>query len=164
MGGAGVFRVTENGMNLGSVVEVLSENGARPIMGQKFLPEIAQGDKRILIIGGQIVPHALARIPQNGEVRGNISSENGQEGTLVISEMASVEGAISVAHVVINGAVIGPVFASESLELLPAARVTGDVEYHQIEIQQGAVIQGRLVHQVSGGAAKTVELKLASNT
>lgn len=100
----------------------------------------------------------------DGEVRGNISSENGQEGTLVISEMASVEGAISVAHVVINGAVIGPVFASESLELLPAARVTGDVEYHQIEIQQGAVIQGRLVHQVSGGAAKTVELKLASNT
>ena len=77
--------------------------------------------------------------------------------------MASVEGAISVAHVVINGTVIGPVFASESLELFPAARVTGDVEYHQIEIQQGAVIQGRLVHQVSGGAAKTVELKLASN-
>lgn len=100
----------------------------------------------------------------DGEVRGNIGSENGQEGTLVISEMASVEGAISVAHVVINGTVIGPVFASESLELLPAARVTGDVEYHQIEIQQGAVIQGRLVHQVSGGAAKTVELKLASNT
>jgi cytoskeletal protein CcmA (bactofilin family) len=100
----------------------------------------------------------------DGEVRGNISSENGQEGTLVISEMASVEGEISVAHVVINGTVIGPVFASESLELLPAARVTGDVEYHQIEIQQGAVVQGRLVHQVSGGAAKTVELKLASNT
>ena len=99
----------------------------------------------------------------DGEVRGNISSENGQEGTLVISEMASVEGAVSVAHVVINGTVIGPVFASESLELLPAARVTGDVEYHQIEIQQGAVIQGRLVHQVSGGTAKTVELKLASN-
>ena len=74
MGGAGVFRVTENGMNLGSVVEVLSENGARPIMGQKFLPEIAQGDKRILIIGGQIVPHALARIPQNGEVRGNMAA------------------------------------------------------------------------------------------
>ena len=74
MGGAGVFRVTENGMNLGSVVEVLSENGARPIMAQKFLPEIAQGDKRILIIGGQVVPYALARIPQNGEVRGNMAA------------------------------------------------------------------------------------------
>ena len=96
----------------------------------------------------------------DGEVRGNISSENGQEGTLVISEKASVEGAIAVGHVVVNGTLIGPVFAGDSLELLPAARVTGDVEYHQIEMQQGAVIQGRLVHQTS---AKTVELKLASS-
>ncbi len=96
----------------------------------------------------------------DGEVRGNISSDNGQEGTLVISEKASVEGEISVGHVVINGTVIGSVFAGESLELLPAARVTGDVEYLQIEMQQGAVIQGRLVHQIS---AKNVELKLASS-
>lgn len=98
----------------------------------------------------------------DGEVRGNICSENGQEGTLVISEKASVEGAITVGHVVINGVVIGPVFAGESLELLPGARVTGDVEYYQIEMQQGAVIQGRLVHQTSA-SAKTVELKLASS-
>ena len=97
----------------------------------------------------------------DGEVRGNISCESGQEGTLVISEKASVEGAISVGHVVINGAVIGPIFAAESLELLPLARVTGDVEYHQIEMQQGAVIQGRLVHQVS--ASTGVELKLAAS-
>ena len=96
----------------------------------------------------------------DGEVRGNISCENGQQGTLVLSEKASVEGAISVGHIVINGTVIGPVFASESLELLPSARVTGDVEYHQIEMQQGAVIQGRLIHQTS---TKTVELKLASS-
>lgn len=74
MGGAGVFRITADGMNLGSVVEVLTDNGARPIMAQKFLPQIAQGDKRILIIGGQVVPHALARIPQNGEVRGNMAA------------------------------------------------------------------------------------------
>lgn len=98
----------------------------------------------------------------DGEVRGNISctSANGHQGTLVVSEKASVEGEISVGHVVINGTVIGSVFASESLELLPAARVTGDVEYHLIEMQQGAIIQGRLVHQVS---AKSVELKLASS-
>jgi len=96
----------------------------------------------------------------DGEVRGNIRSENGLEGTLVISEKASVEGEISVGHVVINGTVIGPVTAGESLELLPSARVTGDVEYHQIEMQQGAVIQGRLVHQIN---AKTIELKLASS-
>ena len=96
----------------------------------------------------------------DGEIRGNISSDKGQSGTLVISEQASVEGEISVSHVVINGTVIGPVFAGESLELLPNARVTGDVEYHQLEMQQGAVVQGRLVHQTS---AKTVELKLASS-
>jgi cytoskeletal protein CcmA (bactofilin family) len=96
----------------------------------------------------------------DGEVRGNISSDKGQSGTLVISEQASVEGEISVGHVVINGVVVGPVFAGESLELLPNARVTGDVEYHQLEMQQGAVVQGRLVHQTS---AKTVELKLASS-
>jgi cytoskeletal protein CcmA (bactofilin family) len=97
----------------------------------------------------------------DGEVRGNISSESGRDGTLVVSEKASVEGAISVGHVVINGVVIGPIVAAESLELLPSARVTGDVEYHQIEMQQGAVIQGRLVHQASSGAG--VELKLAAS-
>ena len=96
----------------------------------------------------------------DGEIRGNISCSNGAQGTLVISEKASVEGAVTVDHVVINGTVIGPVCASESLELLSSARVTGDVEYHRIEMQQGAVIQGRMVHQVS---AKNVELKLASS-
>ena len=109
-------------------------------------------------VDGNIVFSGGLRI--DGEVRGSISCETGLEGTLVISEKASVEGAITVGHVVVNGTVIGPVFAGESLELLPAARVTGDVEYHQIEMQQGAVIQGRLIHQVS---AKAVELKLASS-
>mgnify|MGYP000985297532 FL=1 len=109
-------------------------------------------------IEGNIVFKGGLRI--DGEVRGNISCENGQQGTLVISERASVEGEVTVGHVVINWTVIGPVCASESLELLASARVTGDVEYHQIEMQQGAVIQGRLVHQTS---AKTVELKLASS-
>ncbi len=109
-------------------------------------------------IEGNVVFKGGLRV--DGEVRGNISCENGQQGTLVISEKASVEGEVTVGHVVINGTVIGPVSASESLELLPSARVTGDVEYHQIEMQQGAVIQGRLVHQVS---AKNLELNLASS-
>ena len=109
-------------------------------------------------VDGNVIFSGGLRI--DGEVRGNISCESGLEGTLVISEKASVEGSITVGHVVINGTVIGPVFAGESLELLPAARVTGDVENHQIEMQQGAVIQGRLIHQVS---AKAVELKLASS-
>ncbi|TDR32179.1 glutathione synthase [Hydromonas duriensis] len=73
MGGSGIFRISSDGMNLGSVIEMLTENGTRPIMAQKFLPAITQGDKRILLIGGQIVPYALARIPQHGEVRGNMA-------------------------------------------------------------------------------------------
>jgi cytoskeletal protein CcmA (bactofilin family) len=110
-------------------------------------------------VEGNIVFKGGLRV--DGEVRGSISSESGRDGTLVVSEKASVEGAISVGHVVVNGVVIGPIVAAESLELLPSARVTGDVEYHQIEMQQGAVIQGRLVHQA--GAGTSVELKLAAS-
>ena len=74
MGGMGVFRVTRDGMNLGSIIEVLSHDGARSVMAQKFIPNIAEGDKRILLIGGQSVPYSLARIPQGGEVRGNLAA------------------------------------------------------------------------------------------
>lgn len=96
----------------------------------------------------------------DGEIKGNVSSEKGVASTLVISEQARIEGQIDVAHVVINGTVVGPVSASDSLELQSSARVTGDVEYHQLEMQQGAVVQGRLIHQT---VARTVELKLASS-
>ncbi|HEV3104125.1 MAG TPA: glutathione synthase [Trinickia sp.] len=74
MGGMGVFRVTRDGMNLGSIVEMLSHDGERSVMAQKFIPEIAEGDKRILLIGGEPVPYSLARIPQGGEVRGNLAA------------------------------------------------------------------------------------------
>lgn len=98
----------------------------------------------------------------DGEVRGNIAVENGQTGTLVISEHARVEGEISVSHLVINGTVIGPVRVADFLELQPSARVTGDVEYMGLEMQQGAVVQGRLIHQAAvktEPAAKPVDLK-----
>lgn len=74
MGGAGIFRVREDGMNLGAVIETLTDNQRRTIMVQKYIPEIIQGDKRILLIDGSVVPYALARIPQNGEVRGNLAA------------------------------------------------------------------------------------------
>ncbi|MFZ6820651.1 glutathione synthase [Undibacterium sp. Ji22W] len=74
MGGAGIFRVREDGMNLGSVIETLTDNQKRTIMVQKYIPEIVLGDKRILLIDGTVVPYALARIPQNGEVRGNLAA------------------------------------------------------------------------------------------
>jgi glutathione synthase len=74
MGGMGVFRVGPDGLNLASIVETLGENGARTLMAQRFLPEIAQGDKRVLLIGGEYVPFALARIPQGSEIRGNLAA------------------------------------------------------------------------------------------
>ena len=74
MGGMGVFRVGPDGLNLASIVETLGENGARTLMVQRFLPEIAQGDKRVLLIGGEVVPYALARIPQGSEIRGNLAA------------------------------------------------------------------------------------------
>ena len=74
MGGMGVFRVGSDGLNLASIVETLGENGSRTLMVQRFLPEITQGDKRVLLIGGEVVPFALARIPQGKEIRGNLAA------------------------------------------------------------------------------------------
>jgi glutathione synthase len=74
MGGMGIFRVGPDGLNLGSITETLNRDGAQSVMVQKFLPEIVDGDKRILIIGGKPVPFCLARIPQGSEVRGNLAA------------------------------------------------------------------------------------------
>ena len=74
MGGAGIFRVSQDGMNLGSIIETLNQGGAQTVMVQRYLPEIAEGDKRVLVIGGKPVPYALARIPQGNEVRGNLAA------------------------------------------------------------------------------------------
>ncbi len=74
MGGAGIFRVKEDGLNLGSMIETLTRNGRHTIMAQRFIPEIVDGDKRILLIGGEVVPYSLARIPQGSEVRGNLAA------------------------------------------------------------------------------------------
>jgi len=74
MGGAGIFRVKDDGMNLGSIIEQLTHNGSRTIMVQRYIPDIAQGDKRILLIGGRTVPYCLARIPQGSEIRGNLAA------------------------------------------------------------------------------------------
>jgi glutathione synthase len=74
MGGMGIFRVGPDGLNLGSIVETLNRHGATTIMVQRFVTEIAQGDKRVLVIGGKPVPYSLARIPQGSEIRGNLAA------------------------------------------------------------------------------------------
>ena len=74
MGGMGIFRVKEDGLNLGGIFETLNKDGTQTVMVQKFLPAISEGDKRVLVIGGKPVPYCLARIPQGGEVRGNLAA------------------------------------------------------------------------------------------
>jgi glutathione synthase len=74
MGGTSVFRIGESDPNRNVIVETVSHHGRQMIMVQKFLPEIVDGDKRILLIGGEVVPHCLARIPKPGETRGNLAA------------------------------------------------------------------------------------------
>ncbi|MEM7078518.1 MAG: glutathione synthase [Pseudomonadota bacterium] len=80
MGGASIFRVMEGDPNLSVVIETLTEQGTSQIMGQLYLPEIIDGDKRILLIDGEPVPYALARIPSAGETRGNLAAGGRGEG------------------------------------------------------------------------------------
>ncbi len=113
MGGAGIFRVKDDGLNLGSITETLNRDGAQSVMVQKFLPDIALGDKRVLVIGGKPVPFCLARIPQDGEVRGNLAV--GGKG--VAQPLSKRDREIAEA--------VGPVLAARGL-LLVGVDVIGD--------------------------------------
>ncbi len=73
MGGMGIFRVGADGLNLGSIIETLNRGSTTTVMAQRYLTEIIAGDKRILVIDGVPIPHALARIPQGSEIRGNLA-------------------------------------------------------------------------------------------
>lgn len=74
MGGAGIFRVRTGDPNLNVILETITQLGTRTVMAQRYIPDIRDGDKRVLLIGGRPVPHALARIPQPGESRGNLAA------------------------------------------------------------------------------------------
>ena len=113
MGGMGIFRVRADGLNLGSIMETLNREGATSVMVQKFVPDIAQGDKRVLVIGGQPVPYALARIPQGNEVRGNLAA--GGKG--VAQPLTDRDRDIALA--------IGPILAARGL-LLVGLDIIGD--------------------------------------
>jgi len=109
------------------------------------------------IIEGNIIFSGGLRV--DGRVRGDVIAADGKPGTLVLSEQAQIEGEIRVSHVVINGTVVGPVHAAEYVELQAKANVTGDVHYKTLEIQLGAVVQGRLVYQSDGKSEKIVQFK-----
>jgi glutathione synthase len=114
MGGMGIFRVGPDGLNLGSITETLNGHGRTTLMVQKFVPAIAQGDKRVLVIGGRPVPFSLARIPQGSEIRGNLAA--GGKG--VAQPLSARDLEIAQA--------LGPVLAARGL-LLVGLDVIGDV-------------------------------------
>ena len=96
----------------------------------------------------------------DGIVKGNVTTANGEAGTLVVSEHARIDGEIKVSHVVVKGTVHGPISAADFLELQAKARVVGDIHYKTLEMHFGAVVQGRLNH-AEPGVASVVELKRA---
>jgi cytoskeletal protein CcmA (bactofilin family) len=97
----------------------------------------------------------------DGHVKGNVIADSEESSMLVISEFAKVEGEVRVAHLVVNGEIIGPVYSTELLELQPKARITGDVFYKALEMHGGALVAGKLTHDQVGEPV----LKLAlSNT
>ena len=98
----------------------------------------------------------------DGQVNGNVVAAQDKPSTLVLSEHARVNGEINVTHLVINGAIAGPVFASEYLELQGKAKVNGDVHYKTLEIQLGAIVEGRLIHSNAAVQDKVVAFKLNS--
>jgi glutathione synthase len=142
MGGMGIFRVQDNGLNLGSIIETLNHDGQHSVMVQKFIPAITQGDKRILVIGGVPVPYCLARIPQGNEVRGNLAV--GGKG--VAQPLSSTDLAIAQA--------LGPTLAARGLllvgldvigENLTEINVTSPTCFQEITDQTGVNVAGLFV-------------------
>ena len=134
MGGMGIFKVGTDGLNLGAIIETLNQSGAQTVMVQKYLPQISEGDKRVLVIGGQPVPFALARIPQGSEVRGNLAA--GGKGVA----MPLTERERDIAQT------LGPILAARGLLLvgldvigghLTEINVTSPTCFQEITDQQG---------------------------
>lgn len=92
----------------------------------------------------------------DGSVRGNVIAEEDNGSMLIISEHAVISGEVRAAHVVVDGSIIGPVFSSELLELLPKARISGDVHYKALEMNSGATVTGLLTHTPDGMPSETI--------
>jgi glutathione synthase len=134
MGGMGIFRVGSDGLNLGSIIDTLNQHGSTTIRVQRFVPEIARGDRRVLVIGGKPVPFSLARIPQGSEIRGNLAA--GGKG---------VAQPLSARDLEIANA-LGPVLAARGL-LLVGLDVIGD---YLTEINVTSPTCFQEIHQQAG--------------
>jgi glutathione synthase len=139
MGGHGVFRVRHDDPNRNVIVETVSELGTRTVMAQRYIPDITQGDKRVILIDGQVVPHCLARIPKAGDSRGNLAA--GARG---------VAQPISARHREIAAA-LGPVLAKRGLlvvgldvigDWLTEVNVTSPTCFREIQDQTGFDVSG----------------------
>ena len=105
--------------------------------------------------------HFAGGLRVDGEIKGSVIADPSKPSTLVLSEQARVDGEIRVTHLVVNGTVVGPVHVAEYLELQSKAKVTGDVHYRTLEIQLGAIVEGKLIH-LAEAEDKVVAFKLGT--
>jgi glutathione synthase len=142
MGGAGIFVVRHDDPNRNVIVETVCAFGTRSVMAQRFIPEIAQGDKRVILIDGKLVPHVLARIPKPGESRGNLAAGARGEAQPVSARHREI------------AAVIGPALAERGLlfvgldiigDWLTELNVTSPTGFREIQDQTGLDIAGTFI-------------------
>jgi glutathione synthase len=151
MGGASIFRVRADDPNRNVIVEMMSEDGRRSIMAQRYIPAIAEGDKRVLLIGGQAVPYCLARIPKAGETRGNLAAG----GRGVAQPLSEADRRITAA--------IGPLLAARGLLLvgldvigdyLTEVNVTSPTCFREIMDQTGCNVAALFIDALEAAAAE----------
>lgn len=142
MGGTMIFRVAAADPNRNVIVEAITDMGARTVMAQRFIPEIAQGDKRVILIDGKLVPHCLARIPKPGESRGNLAAGARGEAQPVSARHHEI------------AAVIGPALAERGLlfvgldvigDWLTELNVTSPTGFREIQDQTGLDVAGTFI-------------------
>lgn len=151
MGGASVFRVKTGDPNLNVILETITQLGSRTVMAQRFIPEIRDGDKRVLLIAGQPVPYALARIPKPGESRGNLAAG----GTGRAQPLSEGDRAIAAA--------LGPTLAARGLLLvgldvignhLTEVNVTSPTCFVEIGQQTGFNVAGMFIDALEAALAR----------
>jgi glutathione synthase len=151
MGGASVFRVRHDDPNLNVIIETMTHHGGRTIMAQRYLPEISDGDKRVLLIGGKPAPYCLARIPKPGETRGNLAAG----GTGVARELTRRDREIA--------ETLAPVLAAEGLLLvgldvigdyLTEVNVTSPTCFQEISDQSGFNVAGMMLDALERAVGK----------
>jgi glutathione synthase len=150
MGGHAIFRVTDRDANRNVIIETLSEHGSRTVMAQRYIPEIRDGDKRVLLIDGKPAPYCLARIPKAGETRGNLAAG----GTGVARPLTERDREIAEA--------LGPELARRGLllvgldiigEYLTEVNVTSPTCFQEIRDQTGFDVPGMFIDAVEKACA-----------